>query len=76
MALALPPLLYSPEDVPRVSAAMFTLSYGCAVIVPIISGMLWDLSGIPALAFLPLGFCAVLLIAWTPTFKFVPRAAG
>ena len=73
LALALPPLLYPPEDVARVSAAMFTLSYGCAVVVPIISGVLWDLSGIPALAFLPIGLCAVLLIAWTPTFRFVPR---
>lgn len=74
LALALPPLLYPAEDVARVSAAMFTLSYGCAVIVPIISGLLWDLSGIPALAFVPIGLCAVLLIAWTPTFKFVPIA--
>ena len=74
LALALPPLLYPPEDVARVSAAMFTLSYGCAVIVPIISGVLWDLSGIPALAFVPIGLCAVLLIAWTPTFRFVPIA--
>jgi CP family cyanate transporter-like MFS transporter len=73
LALALPPLLYRPEDVARVSAAMFTLSYGCAVVVPIISGVLWDLSGIPALAFLPIGLCALLLIAWTPTFKFTPR---
>src|SRR4051794_21905841 len=48
LALALPPLLYPPEDVARVSAGMFTLSYGCAVVVPIISGVLWDLSGIPA----------------------------
>lgn len=76
LALALPPLLYPPEDVPRISAAMFTLSYGCAVIVPIISGVLWDLSGVPALAFLPIGMCALLLIAWTPTFKFVPRTAA
>jgi CP family cyanate transporter-like MFS transporter len=74
LALALPPLLYPPEDVARVSAAMFTLSYGCAVLVPIISGLLWDLSGVPALAFVPIGLCAVLLIAWTPTFRFVPIA--
>jgi CP family cyanate transporter-like MFS transporter len=74
LALALPPLLYPPQDVARVSAAMFTLSYGCAVLVPIISGLLWDLSGVPALAFVPIGLCAVLLIAWTPTFRFVPIA--
>ena len=46
LVLALPPLISPPEDVHRVSAGMFTISYSCAVIVPIISGALWDLSGL------------------------------
>ena len=38
LLLALPPLLSPPDDVHRVTAAMFTISYSCAVIVPVISG--------------------------------------
>ena len=57
LVLALPPLLSPPDDVHRVTAAMFTISYSCAVVIPIISGMLWDLSGVAALAFAPIGIC-------------------
>jgi MFS transporter, CP family, cyanate transporter len=60
LVLALPPLLCAPEDVARTSAALFTLAYGCAVIVPIVSGALWDLTGIPGSAFLPIALCALL----------------
>lgn len=63
LMLALPPLLAPPEDVHRVSAAMFTISYSCAVIVPVISGALWDASGLAAIAFVPIAFCNFLLIA-------------
>src|SRR6185437_6208817 len=48
------------------TAGMFTISYSCAVIVPVISGALWDLSGIPALAFLPIALCGILLIVLAP----------
>jgi MFS transporter, CP family, cyanate transporter len=70
LALALPPLLCAPQDVARTSAAMFTLSYGCAVIVPIISGAAWDLTGIARSAFLPVGFCALMLLALAPKINF------
>ena len=43
LTLALPPLLAPPDDVHRVTAAMFTISYSCAVIVPVISGLAWDI---------------------------------
>src|SRR6185437_16150439 len=43
LILALPPLLSTPDDVHRVTAAMFTISYSCAVIVPVISGLAWDM---------------------------------
>jgi len=59
LGLTLPPLLCRPEDVARTSAGVFTLSYSGAVVVAIISGAVWDLSGIPALAFVPLAVCAV-----------------
>ena len=65
LGLTLPPLLCRPEDVARTSAGMFTLSYGGAVVIAVISGALWDLSGIPALAFVPLGVCAIALAAVT-----------
>jgi MFS transporter, CP family, cyanate transporter len=65
LGLTLPPLLCRPEDVARTSAGTFTISYGGAVAIAVISGAAWDLSGIPALAFVPLAACAVGLIAIT-----------
>ena len=75
LVLALPPLLSPPDDVHRVTAAMFTISYSCAVIVPVISGVLWDLSGIAALAFLPIALCGILLVILAPAINHV-KAAG
>jgi CP family cyanate transporter-like MFS transporter len=70
LMLALPPLLAPPDDVHRVSAAMFTISYSCAVLTPIFSGLLWDLTGAGWAAFVPLGTCAVVLMALAPTIRF------
>jgi len=67
LMLALPPLLSPPEDVHRTAAAMFTISYSIAVIVPVLSGVFWDLSGKPAMAFVPIGLCCLLLVV--PAFK-------
>ena len=61
LTFALPPLLSPPGDVHRISAGMFTVSYAFAVLVPIICGALWDLTGRPWAAFVPLGVCAVVL---------------
>jgi CP family cyanate transporter-like MFS transporter len=66
LALALPPLLCAPEDVARTSAGMFTLSYGCAVLVPLVSGAAWDLTGVAHMAFLPIAGAALLLLALAP----------
>lgn len=71
LVLALPPLLSPPDDVHRVTAAMFTISYSCAVIVPVISGLLWDVSGIAALAFLPIALCGILLVILAPAINHV-----
>jgi CP family cyanate transporter-like MFS transporter len=73
LALALPPLLSPPGDVHRVTAAMFTISYSCAVIVPVISGMLWDLTGIAATAFLPIALCGIVLVVLAPAINHIPR---
>ena len=59
--LALAPFLSSPADLPRTAAGMFTISYTCAIIIPTICGALWDLTGRPWTAFVPLCFCAVAL---------------
>ncbi len=73
LALALPPLLAPPDDVHRVTAAMFTISYSCAVIMPILSGLAWDLSGIPGLAFTPVAAAGLLLALLAPAIRHVRR---
>ena len=40
---------------------MFTIAYGCAIIIPTISGALWEATGKPWTAFAPLCLCAVTL---------------
>jgi MFS transporter, CP family, cyanate transporter len=75
LVLALPPLLSPPDDVHRVTAAIFTISYSCAVIVPVISGMAWDLSGVASLAFVPIALCGILLVILAPAINHV-RAIG
>ena len=56
--LSLPPMLSKPGDVHRTAAGMFTISYSCAVIVPTVSGALWDLTGFPWTVFVALAVCA------------------
>jgi CP family cyanate transporter-like MFS transporter len=70
LGLALPPLLGAPGDVARISAAMFTISYGLAVIVSVLAGAAWDLSGSPAFAFLPIAVALIPLILLTPSIRF------
>jgi hypothetical protein len=42
---------------------MFTISYSCAVLVPIIGGLAWDASEIAMAAFAPVGVCALVIAA-------------
>lgn len=74
LILALPPLLSAPDDVHRVTAAMFTISYSCAVIVPVISGMAWDMSGIASFAFAPIAICGIILVILAPAINHVRPA--
>ncbi len=76
LILALPPLLSAPDDVHRVTAAMFTISYSCAVIVPVISGLVWDLSGIAAMAFAPIAICGIVLVVLAPAINHVKPASA
>ncbi len=61
LILALPPALSAPNDVHRTAAGMFTISYAGAVIVPVICGGVWDLTGAAWTAFVPLALCAVVM---------------
>ena len=61
LILALPPALSAPGDVHRTAAGMFTISYAGAVLVPVASGALWDLTGAAWTAFVPLAVCAVTM---------------
>lgn len=62
LSLALPPILTGPGDTHRLSAPMFTIGYTCGFVVPVCGGVLWDLSGQPALAFMPAAAYAVGMI--------------
>jgi MFS transporter, CP family, cyanate transporter len=73
LVLALPPLLSPPHDVPRMAAGMFTISYSCAVIVPILSGLAWDATGVPAAAFIPITMGAALIVVLAPTLRLASR---
>jgi MFS transporter, CP family, cyanate transporter len=63
LALALPALLGAPEDVHRLSAAMFTVGFPCAVLLPVLGGYAWDATGISALALAPVAIGGAAIIA-------------
>jgi CP family cyanate transporter-like MFS transporter len=73
LILALPPRLSAPDDVHRVSAAIFTISYSCGVIVPILSGIAWDMTHAPGVAFVPTALCSLLLAGVASTLDFHDR---
>ena len=55
VTFGLPAILSPPGDVHRMAGGMFTISYTIAVIVPILCGACWDLTGLPWTAFMPDG---------------------
>jgi CP family cyanate transporter-like MFS transporter len=59
--LSLPPQLSASGDVHRTAAGMFTISYTLAIIIPTLSGALWDFTAVPWTAFMPLALCGVVL---------------
>jgi MFS transporter, CP family, cyanate transporter len=63
VTLTLPPKLAAEGDVHRLSAAVFTIQYSCAFVVPLIAGALWDASGIALVAFIP-GVAAAAVMVW------------
>src|SRR5260370_37488726 len=55
------------------AAGMFTISYSCAVIVPILSGLAWDLTGVPAAAFVPMALSVLVMIGLASTLGLSSR---
>jgi MFS transporter, CP family, cyanate transporter len=53
LILALPPLMAQPNDVHRMSAAVFTISYACSFLGSYAGGAIWDATGLPFSSFLP-----------------------
>jgi CP family cyanate transporter-like MFS transporter len=70
LGLTLPPLLSAPDEVARVSAAMFTFSYTSALVVSVVSGAAWDLTGSARFAFLPIALAGLPSILLMPTMRF------
>lgn len=70
LGLTLPPLLSTPGEVARVSAAMFTISYAGTVVVTVLCGAAWDLTGTAGVAFLPIALAVVPSILLAPTIRF------
>jgi CP family cyanate transporter-like MFS transporter len=59
VTFGLPAILSPPGEVHRMASGMFTISYGIALVVPVICGACWDLTGRPWTSFLPMIACAV-----------------
>jgi CP family cyanate transporter-like MFS transporter len=76
LGLTLPPLLSAPDEVARVSAAMFTFSYTSALVVSVLSGAAWDLTGDARFAFLPVALAGLPAILLVPTMRFDRAAIG
>ncbi|MGH2515948.1 MAG: CynX/NimT family MFS transporter [Ktedonobacterales bacterium] len=62
LGIALPALLAGRSEVARLTGITLTLSYTVAFVGPLLGGGLWDLFGVPALAFAPVLAAGVTLI--------------
>jgi MFS transporter, CP family, cyanate transporter len=72
VTLTLPPRLAAAGDVHRMSAAVFTIQYSLAFVVPLIAGALWDASGRALFAFIP-GIVAAVAMSWLALSLRLPR---
>jgi CP family cyanate transporter-like MFS transporter len=74
VVLTMPPRLAAPGDVHRMSAAVFTLQYATAFLLPLVAGAVWDVTGRAVLAFVP-GIIAALLMGWLALPLRIPSSA-
>jgi CP family cyanate transporter-like MFS transporter len=72
LGFGLPALLSAPAETARLSAAMFTISYSEALLVSVLSGAAWDLTGSPRFAFLPIAVSALSLLFVPALVRFHP----
>jgi CP family cyanate transporter-like MFS transporter len=56
VTLALPPVVSPAGEIHRVAAGMFTIAYTLGILLPVVCGAMWDLTGISAMAFVPFIF--------------------
>ncbi len=75
LVLTLPALLVASDDVPRMSAGVFTIGYGLAMLISIIGGIAWDVSGNPAFAFVPIAIATLPVILFALLTDFSKRRA-
>jgi CP family cyanate transporter-like MFS transporter len=70
--LALPAVLSPPHDTHRTAAGMFAIGFTLPVMIPVISGALWDMTGIGWTAFVPFMICAVTMTVVGPMLTRFP----
>lgn len=64
LVLTLPALLAAPDDVPRMSAGVFTIGYSIAMVISILAGIAWDVTHNAAYAFLPITIAVLPIIVF------------
>jgi MFS transporter, CP family, cyanate transporter len=74
LALALPPLLVTSDDVHRLAAGMLALGYTITCIVPYVGGAVWDALQVPEAALLP-GVAGAVIITIVATTLRLDHAA-
>ncbi len=70
LVLTLPPLLVAPDDVPRMSAGVFTIGYSIAMAISLLAGIAWDIAGNAVFAFLPIAIAILPMLLITPLIDF------
>ena len=76
LAFTLPSVLAAPDDVHRVSAGMFTISYSCAMVISVLSGWLWDVTHMPIAGLAPVALCEVVIIVLASTVRHAEHASA
>jgi CP family cyanate transporter-like MFS transporter len=66
IALALPPLLAKPSDVPRMASGALCIGYSLVWLTLLAAGTAWDFLHAPAVAFLPAAIGSALILAVGP----------
>lgn len=71
--LALPPMIAHADEVPRMSAGIFTVGYAWSFVSPLVGGAWWDLTDVPELALAPALIAIVVMLAAATGIKLPAR---